>query len=188
MKLARRTWFGQFLDVGLDSFVFLDEFGATTQMQRTHGRAPRGRRVVSKVPHRHWKVLGTIAAMTTRGIACSATFDGATDADTFVTFVGEALVPSLRPGRVVVMDNLSPHKHPRVRELIEGAGCRLLYLPPYSPDYNPIEQAISKVKSALRSAACRDVTLLFDAIADALATITTDDATAFMRHSGYTLR
>ena len=188
MKLARAAWFGQFPARALDSFVFVDEFGATTQMQRTHGRAPRGVRVVAHVPHGHWKVLSTVAAMTTRGIVCSATFDGATDADTFVAFVGEALVPSLRPGQVVVMDNLSPHKHPRVRELIEGAGCRLLYLPPYSPDYNPIEQAISKVKGVLRSDACRDVGLLYEKIGDALRTVTRADAEAFMRHSGYTLR
>ena len=172
----------------LDQFVFVDEFGATTQMQRTHGRAPRGQRVVSKVPHGHWKLLSTIAAMTTRGMACPATFDGAADTDTFSAFVADALVPCLEPGQVVVMDNLAPHKHPRVRTLIEGAGCRLLLLPPYSPDFNPIEQAISKVKSALRTLACRDVALLYDAIGRALDTVTAADAIAFMRHSGYTLR
>ena len=190
MKLAREGWFANpLLEVTLDRFVFVDEFGATTQMQRTHGRAPRGQRVVAKVPHGHWKVLSTAAAMTaTRGIVCSATFDGATDTDTFLAFVGDALVPSLRPGQVVVMDNLSPHKHPRVRELVERAGCRLLYLPPYSPDLNPIEQAIAKVKSVLRKLACRDVALLYGAIGDALKTITTADATAFIKHSGYTLR
>ena len=193
MKRARAGWFEQFLGLMLDQFVFVDEFGATTQMQRTHGRAPRGQRVVSKLPHGHWKLLSTIAAMTTRGMVCSATFDGATDTDTFLTFVADALVPCLRPGQVVVMDNLGPHKHPRVRTLIEGAaaaaaGCRLLLLPPYSPDFNPIEQAISKVKSTLRTLACRDVALLYDAIGRALGTITTDDAIAFMRHSGYVLR
>ena len=191
MKLARQSWFGQFPGMSpamtLDRFVFVDEFGATTQMQRTHGRAPRGVRVVSKVPHGHWKVLSTIAAMTTRGILSSATIDGATDTDAFLAFVGGALVPSLREGQVVVMDNLAPHKHPRVRELVEGAGCRLLYLPPYSPDYNPIEQAISKVKSVLRTAACRDVALLYDRIGDALKTVTADNARAYMLHSGYTL-
>ncbi len=188
MRLARERWSERFPGVGLDPFVFLGGFGATTQMQRTHGRAPRGVRVASEVPHGHWKVLGTTAAMTTRGIVCSATFDGATDTDTFLTFAGEALVPSLRRGQVVVMDDLSPRKHPRVRGLTERAGCRLLYLPPCSPDYNPVGQAIAEVKSAPRAAACRDVALLSDAIADALATITTDDATAFIRHSGYTLR
>lgn len=189
MKSARDSWLNQLRDVSLKRFVFIDEFGATTQMQRTHGRAPVGVRVVSKVPHGHWKTLSTIAAMSTRGIVCSATFDGATDTDTFLAFVEQALVPSLGPGQVVVMDNLPAHKHPRVRELIERVGgCRLLYLPPYSPDYNPIEMAISKVKSTLRSSACRKVALLFDAIAAALSTITPADATAFMRHSGYSIR
>ena len=188
MTLARDAWFEQLAGLTLDRFVFVDEFGATTQMQRTHGRAPRGVRVAANVPHGHWKVLSTVAAMTTRGIVCSATYDGATDTDTFLAFVGEALVPSLRPGQVVVTDNLAPHKHPRVRELIEGAGCRLLYLPPYSPDFNPIEQAIAKVKGVLRSDACRDVALLYEKIGDALRTVTRADAEAFMRHSGYTLR
>jgi transposase len=172
----------------LDRFVFIDEFGATTQMQRTHGRAPRGQRVVSKVPHGHWKVLSTIAAMTTRGIACSATFDGATDTDTFVAFANDLLATSLRTGQVVVMDNLSPHKHPRVRAAIEAAGCELMLLPPYSPDFNPIEQAISKVKTVLRKLACRDVAFLYDAIGEALKTVTPHNARAFMQHSGYVLR
>lgn len=189
MKAARDGWLDSLRDLSLRQFVFVDEFGATTQMQRTHGRAAPGVRVVSKVPHGHWKTLSTIAALTTHGIACSATFDGATDADTFLAFVEKALVPSLRPGQVVVMDNLSAHKDARVRERVEGVpGCRLLYLPPYSPDFNPIEQAISKVKSALRSSACRDVGLLYDVIAAALATITRADAKAFMIHSGYAIR
>lgn len=130
MKAQRASWFEQFAGVRVDQLVFIDEFGATTTMQRTHGRAPPGERVVSRVPHGHWKVLSTIAAMTVRGMTVSATFDGATDADTFVAFVREGLVPTLVPGQVVVLDNLSSHKAPEVRRLVEWAGATLP-LPPY---------------------------------------------------------
>src|SRR5207248_1956504 len=143
---ARRTWFEQFAAVTLCQFVFLDEFGAVTNMSRTHARGPRGKRVVCKKPQGHWKVLSTIAAMTTRGMLTCGSFEGATDTDTFVAFV-EVLAEHLVPGQVVVMDNLSAHKSRRVDELIEAAGARVLRLPPYSPDYNPIEMAISKIKS-----------------------------------------
>jgi transposase len=185
VKAARTHWFEQFLDVPLDQFVFLDEFGAATNMTRTHARAPRGRRAVCKVPHGHWKVLSTVAAMTVRGILCSASFEGAIDGELFLIFVREALVPSLRPGQIVVLDNLGAHKTAAVRRLVEAAGCRLLPLPPYSPDFNPIENAISKVKSVLRSLAERTVDGLHEAIGTALASITPADAAAFIRHCGY---
>jgi transposase len=185
VKAAREKWFEQFLDVTLDRFIFIDEFGASTHMQRLYGRAPRGQRVVSRVPHGHWKILSTIAAMTSVGMVAAATFEGATDTELFVTFVREALVPVLKEGQVVVMDNLSPHKSPRVRELIEAAGAKLVLLPPYSPDFNPIEMAISKIKSVLRKLAKRAVPELFAAIDEALRSITDTDATNFIHHSGY---
>ena len=187
MKLARDLWFGRFADVRVDQLVFIDEFGATTTMQRTHGRAPPGERVVSKVPHGHWKVISTIAAMTVGGIGASASFDGATDTELFVTFVREALLPTLVPGQVVVMDNLPAHKSPQVDRLIESAGCRVLRLPPYSPDFNPIEQAISKVKSVLRKLAHRSVDGLFEGIAQALGSISPTDALHYIAHGGYSL-
>ena len=188
MKLARDRWFEQFADVRVDQLVFIDEFGATTTMQRTHGRAPPGERVVAKVPHGHWKVISTIAAMSTRGIICSASFDDATDTELFVTFVGEVLVPMLLPGQVVVMDNLPAHKSPQVDRLIESADARVLRLPPYSPDFNPIEQAISKIKSVLRKLACRSIDGLFDGIAAALQCISPTDALHYIHHGGYLLR
>ena len=168
--------------------VFLDEFGATTTMQRTHGRAPPGERVVARVPHGHWKVLSTIAAMTVRGMVAAATFDGATDADTFVAFVREGLVPALAPGQVVVLDNLSAHYVPDVRRLVESAGAPLLPLPPYSPDLNPIEQAISKIKTVLRKLARRDVSGLLDGIDEALGSIRPEDALGYIAHSGSAIR
>jgi transposase len=173
--------------VRVDQLVFLDEFGATTTMQRTHGRAPPGERVVSKVPHGHWKVISTIAAMTVRGIESSASFDGATDTELFLTFVREGLLRMLRPQQVVVMDNLPAHKSPQVDRLIESAGARVLRLPPYSPDYNPIEQAISKIKSVLRKLAHRSVNGLFDGIAEALGSISPSDALHYIVHDGYSL-
>ena len=185
MRAARGAWFARFAGVRVDRLVFLDEFGAATNMQRTHGRAAPGERVVAAVPHGHWKVVSTVAAMTCRGVLCSASFDGATDTELFVTFVREALVPLLAPGQVVVLDNLAPHKSPEVRRLVEAAGATLLLLPPYSPDFNPIEQAISKVKTVLRKLARRTVDGLFDGIAQALASVTPTDASHYIAHCGY---
>ncbi len=187
MKAQRASWFEQFADVRVDQLVFIDEFGATTTMQRTHGRAPPGERVVSRVPHGHWKVLSTIAAMTVGGISVSATFDGATDADTFAAFVREGLVPTLFPGQVVVLDNLSSHKAPEVRRLVESAGATLLLLPPYSPDFNPIELAISKIKTVLRTLARRSVDGVMTGIGEALGSITPNDALHYIAYRGYLL-
>jgi transposase len=188
VKLARDHWLEQFADVRVEQLVFLDEFGASTTMQRTHGRAAPGERVVSKVPHGHWKMISTIAAMSVKGIISSASFDGATDSELFITFVREALVGVLKAGQVVVMDNLPAHKSPRIDELIEAAGARVLRLPPYSPDFNPIEMAISKIKTALRTLACRSVDGLFDGIGQALGSICPSDALNYIAHCGYATR
>jgi transposase len=185
VREARANWLAQFAGVKLDQLVFLDEFAATTNMARTHARGPRGQRVVCKTPHGHWKVISTIAALSVSGMLGWATFDGATDADTFLAFVRAGLVPQLVPGQLVVLDNLPAHRSPKVDELIESAGARVLRLPPYSPDFNPIEMAISKIKSILRKRSRRTVDTLLDAIAEAMNAITTDDATGFIRHCGY---
>ena len=141
--------------------VFLDESGATTQMTRNYGRAPRGQRVNEATPQGRWQILTMLAALTTR--------------------------PRLRPGQVVIMDNLSVHKVAGVRERIEAVGARLLYLPPYSPDFHPIEQAWSKVKQILRSLKARTADALEAAVAEALAAITTENAIAWFSHCGYSL-
>ena len=154
-------------------------------MARTRARGPRGQRVVCKTPHGHWKVLSTIAALTPCGILGFGSFDGATDTETFLVFVREGLVPNLKAGQVVVLDNLPAHKSPKIDELIESAGARVVRLPPYSPDYNPIEMAISKVKSILRRLARRTVDALLQAIAEAMDSITAADAINFIRHCGY---
>jgi transposase len=154
-------------------------------MTRTRARGPRGQRIVCKNPHGHWKTISTIAAMNAGGIFTACSFDGATDTEMFVTFVREFLVPRLCAGQVVVLDNLSPHKSPRVDALVEAAGARVLRLPPYSPDYNPIEMAISKMKSVLRKQARRDVAGLYTAIGDAAKSITAQDARNFIQHCKY---
>jgi transposase len=188
VKTAREAWFDQFADVRADQLVFIDEFGATTNMQRTHGRAPAGERVVARMPHGHWKLISTIAAMTLNGIEASVSFDAATDTELFVTFVQEALLPVLRPGQVVILDNLPAHKSPRVDRLVESAGARVLRLPPYSPDYNPIELAISKIKTVLRNLARRTVDDLLAGIREALATITPTDASHYIEYRRYPLQ
>jgi len=154
-------------------------------MSRRYARGPRGQRVVCKTPHGHWKILSTIAALDVNGIRTACCFDGATDTAIFVAFVETFLVPTLKPGQVVVMDNLSAHRSPRVDELIEAAGARVLRLPPYSPDFNPIEMAISKMKSLLRKLSRRSLDDLEAAIAEAMRSITQQDAQGFITHCGY---
>ncbi len=185
MRARRDGWPAEVAGVAAADYVFLDEFAAVTNTARARGRGPRGERLVAAVPAGHWKVLATIAAMTVGGMVAAATVDAAVDGDAFRAFVREALVPALRPGQVVVMDNLSSHKVAGVRELVEAAGCRVLYLPPYSPDLNPIENAIAKVKAGLRKAAARTVAALGRAVKAAVASVTPSDAAGFFRHCGY---
>ena len=170
----------------LNQLVFLDEFGAATNMTRARARGPRGKRIVAKTPHGHWKVLSTVAAMTLGGVATACTFDAAMDTEMFVAFVQSFLAPTLQPGQVVVLDNLPAHKSSRIDRLIEAAGARVLRLPPYSPDFNPIEMAISKIKALLRKLARRSVSAVMDAIGVAIQSISSDDANNFIRHCGYT--
>lgn len=165
--------------------MFLDESGARTDMTRTRGRAPRGERVVERVPHGHWKTTTVLAAVRLSGPFAAATLDGATDADCFRAYVRDVLAPALRPGDVVVMDNLAAHKAPGVREAVESVGAWVAYLPPYSPDLNPIENMWSKMKSLLRSSAARTVDALGEAIDAALAAVTPADCRGFFRHCGY---
>jgi len=157
-------------------------------MTRLRGRSRRGERLVSKVPHGHWKTTTLIAALGIAGICCSTVVDGAVNADIFEAFVEFVLVPELRPGDVVIMDNLSSHKRQRTRELIEGAGAVLVFLPPYSPDLNPIEMVFSKIKQKLRSLACRTRAALWRCMQSVLDTITPTDALNCFRHCGYTLQ
>ncbi len=157
-------------------------------MTRLRGRCLSGQRLVAKVPHGHWKTTTLIAALDQQGIRCSTTVDGAINQEIFEAFVEQVLVPTLRPGDLVVLDNLSSHKGPRVQSLVAGVGAQVLYLPAYSPDFNPIEMAFSKVKQLLRTLACRDQKSLWDSIQPVLDKITPADAEGFFRHCGYTLQ
>jgi len=154
-------------------------------MDRTHGRGPSGVRVDGPVPHGHWKVITLTAAVRLGGVGACLAFDGATDTACFETYVERCLVPALRPGDIVVMDNLSCHKTAEVARLIGSAGAEVRYLPAYSPDLNPIERMFSKLKAWLRSAAVRTVEGLFGALGDGLRTVTERDILGWFRHSGY---
>ena len=159
--------------------IAVDEAGATTSMTRSHGRAPKGQRVVDDVPQGSWHVTTMLGAISAAGPVAGLVFVGATDAEAFATFAEAALAPVLRPGDVVLLDNLSSHKGERARQAIEAAGARLLFLPPYSPDFNPIEKMWSKVKGLLRTAARRTVPTLRQAICAALQQVTAADCRGF---------
>jgi len=154
-------------------------------MTRRFGRAPRGTRVEAAVPHGHWKVVTLTAAVRLGGVGACLAFDGATDAACFETYIGQCLTPTLRPGDIVVMDNLPCHKTAEVRRLIRSAGAAVRYLPAYSPDLNPIEELFSKLKEGLRAASARTVAALIGAMGDALNAVTTGDILGWFDHCGY---
>ncbi|RME37775.1 MAG: IS630 family transposase [Planctomycetota bacterium] len=167
--------------------IFVDETWAKTNMTRLRGRAPRGQRLVDKTPHGHWKTTTLIAALGIQGMRCSTVVDGAVNGDVFEAFVAQVLVPQLKAGDIVIMDNLSSHKRAGIRERIEAVGAELLYLPPYSPDLNPIEMVFSKIKQLLRTLACRTRTALWQCMQTVLDAVTPSDAINCFRHAGYTL-
>jgi transposase len=154
-------------------------------MARLYGRAPRGERCRAPVPHGHWKMTTFVGGLTLDGIIAPMTIDGAMTGAAFLAYVEQVLVPTLSPGDVVVLDNLPAHKPAAIREAIEDAGAIVLFLPPYSPDFNPIELAFSKMKANLRKAAARTLPRLWDAIRDAIDTVTPSDARSFFTACGY---
>ena len=157
-------------------------------MTRLRGRAPRGERLIAKTPHGHWKTTTLIAALGIAGMRCATVVDGAINGDVFEAFVEQVLVPHLRKGDVVVMDNLSSHKRSRTRLLIEAAGAHLVFLPPYSPDLNPIEMIFAKIKQCLRSLACRTRQALWESMQSVLDQVTPTDAANCYRHCGYAIQ
>jgi transposase len=167
--------------------VFVDECGTHTSMTRLRARAPKGVRVHGRVPRNRGKNTTLIASMTHEGMGPCLAVVGSTTKAVFEAYVERVLAPTLRPGRVVVMDNLGAHRGERVRELVEARGCSLLFLPPYSPDFSPIEEAFSKLKALLRRASARSRAALLKAIGRALWAITTEDAEGFFGHCGYPL-
>jgi len=174
-----------FRQVAPERLVFIDEAGCNIAMAREWARAPRGKRAHGAKPCRWGDNVSLVGALGLGGIRTLMTLDGAADGEAFVAFTETFLVPQLKSGDIVVMDNLSVHKHPGVRKAIEGAGAVLYFLPAYSPDFNPIELCWSKLKNLLRSAAARTRDALDDAIATAMDAITSTDATGWFKHAGY---
>jgi len=165
--------------------VFIDETWASTKMDRTHGRAPRGERLRSPVPHGHWKTTTFVAALRNSGMIAPMVLDGPINGVAFQAYVDQVLVPELRPGDIVVMDNLGSHKGAGVSAAIEAAGASLFYLPPYSPDFNPIENAFAKLKAMLRKAAERTVDGLWNAIGRIIDTLTPTECANYFAAAGY---
>jgi transposase len=170
-----------------DDIVVLDEFGSNTNLTRRYGRAPCGERVYEDLPRTRPRNTTTIASLTTRGMGPALVVSGGVNRVTFETYIDDVLGPSLREGQIVVLDNASAHHGGRIAELLEKRGCRVWYLPPYSPDYSPIELAFSKVKTYLRRVKARTREALEEAIAQALASISSADARAFFAHCGFPL-
>ena len=165
--------------------IFIDETWASTNMARRYGRAPRGQRLRVGIPFGHWKTTTFVGALTLRGFIAPFVIDGPIDRLAFETYVEKVLLPELREGDVVIMDNLPGHKRPRVREMIEAEGARLLYLPPYSPDFNPIENAFAKLKALLRKAAERTVDGLWAAIGRMVDLFTPVECRNYFAAAGY---
>jgi transposase len=181
----REAWFDSQLDLDPSKLVFIDETWASTNMARKNGRAPRGERLRASVPHGHWKTTTFIAGLRQSGLTAPMVLDGPINGVWFQAYVDRVLVPTLSPGDIVVMDNLGSHKGAGVRKAIEAAGATLLYLPPYSPDFNPIEKAFSKLKALLRKAAERNVDALWNRIGALLEQFTPKECANFFAAAGY---
>jgi transposase len=185
VKARREAWFDLQPELDPAKLVFLDETGATTRMARLRGRSPRGERCRAAVPHGHWKTTTLVAALRLDGLAAPMVIDGAMNGEAVTACAETLLAPTLRPGDIVIMDNLPAHKVSGARAAIERTGARLLFLPPHSPDFNPIEQAIAKIKALLRKAAARTVEALDAAIAAAPDAFTPDECANYFTNSGY---
>ncbi len=182
---AREAWADNRSRLDPGHLVFIDETGASTNMARLRGRAPRGERLIGKVPHGHWKTTTFVAALRSTALTAPCVIDGPMNGNAFLAYVEQVLAPTLKPGDIVVLDNLSAHKVPGVREAIEATGARLLYLPPYSPDFNPIEQLFAKLKALLRKAAERSIEGLWSRIAALLSAFTPEECANYFRNAGY---
>jgi transposase len=167
--------------------LFVDEMGTNTSLSPRYAYSPKGKRAYAQVPRNRGANTTLLASMSLEGMGPCFAVEGATTTTVFETYVEKILAPSLRGGQIVVLDNLGAHKSERVRELIEGRGCQLLFLPPYSPDFNPIEEAFSKIKGALRKAGARTREALIEALGVAISAVSARDARGFFEHSGYHL-
>jgi transposase len=186
-QIQRSLWREETSQIDPARLIFLDESGVTTEMTRRYGRGPRGERVREGTPGGHWRTLTVLGAIRLSGWVATMTIEAATDGEIFLAYVEQVLCPQLQPGDIVVMDNLAAHKVAGVRDLIANTGAKLRYLPPYSPDFNPIEKCWSKVKQLLRSAKARSISTLEHRVTEALAAVTPHNVQACFRHCGYGL-
>jgi transposase len=184
---ARRVFIRRQPALDPDRLVFIDETWATTNMTRRYGRCAKGLRLVAPVPHGHWKVTTLVAGLRTAGITAPCVFDGAINGERFRAYVEQMLAPALSPSDIVILDNLSSHKIAGIREAIEAKGAQVLYLPPYSPDLNPIEPAFSKYKAVLRQAAERTVEGLWNTIGRAADLFPPVQCRNFFKNAGYAI-
>jgi transposase len=182
---VRRAWFAAQPDLQPERLVFIDETGASTKMARRYGRALRGERCRAPVPHGHWKTTTLVGALRLEGMTAPMVLDGAMHGAAFLAYVEQVLAPTLIPGDIVIMDNLPAHKSAAVRRAIEAAGSELRFLPPYSPDFNPIEMAFSKLKAFLKKTAARTINDLWDAIAIGIETFTPTECQNYFAAAGY---
>jgi transposase len=181
----REEWFENQPDLDPQRLVFIDETWASTNMARRYGRAPRGERVRAAIPHGHWKTTTFVAGLRLAGMVAPMVLDGPINGEWFRAYVRQVLVPALRPGDIVVMDNLGSHKSAHVRDAIEAASATLLYLPPYSPDFNPIENAFAKLKAHLRKAARRTVQGLWSTIGELSEAFPPQECANYFAAAGY---
>lgn len=184
MKEQRENWPFRIGEFSAEQFVFVDESGITTEMTRRYGRVAGGQRVHDNAPGR-WRSLTLLGAVGIQGWVATMTIEAPTDTEVFLGFLDQVLCPQLKPGHVVVMDNLAAHKVAGVAERIQATGAQLRYLPPYSPDLNPIEKCWAQVKQYLRAAKARSVAALESAVDAALASLTAHQSAAYFRHCGY---
>lgn len=171
--------------IDIRRLVFIDESGAKTNMTRLYGRSFDGARLVDHTPHGHWQTTTMLSSLRLDARTAAMLIEGPTDTAVFSTYIEKVLVPSLHCGDIVVMDNLAPHKHPSIREMIATVGAEVWYLPPYSPDFNPIEKMWSKIKARLRKAKARTQATLTVAVAKALKAVSTSDAMGWFQSCGY---
>jgi transposase len=183
--MRRAEWREAQRDFDPDRLVFIDETWASTAMARIRGRAPRGERLRMAIPHGHWKTTTFVAGLRNSGVVAPMVLDGPINGAAFQTYVDQVLVPDLRPGDIVVMDNLGSHKGASIRAAIEAAGASLLYLPPYSPDLNPIENAFAKLKAMMRKAAERTIEGLWSSIGRLIDAFNLTECSNFFRNAGY---
>jgi transposase len=184
---ARTAWRAAAAQLDPEQLVFVDESGTHIALTRLYGWAPQEQRASGSVPRNHGKNTTLVAALAPDGLHEPWLIEGAMETESFAWYISEQLAPTLVPGQVVVVDNLSAHKADRIRQAIEGRHCQLLFLPPYSPDFTPIEQAFSKIKAILRGLGARSKEALQEAVRLAIEAITRHDAVAWFAHAGYAL-